>query len=82
MRKHNPKEINLEIKDIEIWENANYEGFDISWISTIGFGKYRIYRKTGTDEWCADSETMDINEDKSFIKELMRLFIEKIIINY
>lgn len=31
-----------------------------------------------SDKWCAESEHMDNNEDKSFIKELMKMFIESL----
>lgn len=67
-----------------------YVGFIICWSSDIGFGEYTIKRPAleydkdfyndcdAEEEWIADSEHTDINEDKEFIKELMRLFIEKL----
>lgn len=78
MRRHKVNEINLAIDEISPYSNSNYEGFVIRWVSDIGFGEYTIFKKRGTNEWCADAETMDTNEDKDFIKELMRLFIEQI----
>ena len=72
--------INLDAYEIEPFANSEYTGISIKWDSDIGFGEYTIYKSIDSDEWCAHSECMDINEDKSFITELMRLFIEKIII--
>lgn len=77
MRRHAIKDINLELTDVEFINNKGYQGMYISWQSGIGFGEYTIYKgKDGI--WKADSETMDCNEDKEFITELMRQFIEKI----
>lgn len=77
-RKHKVDEINLEITNLLPFTNDAYVGFTINWVSDIGFGEYTIYRKFDSDEWLGDSECMDINEDKDFIKELMKLFIEKL----
>lgn len=77
MRRHAIKDINLELTDVEFINNKGYQGMYISWKSGIGFGEYTIYKgKDGV--WKADSETMDCNEDKEFITELMRQFIEKL----
>lgn len=77
-RLHDVKEIHLEIDDVEVFSNEDYEGLDINWNSTIGFGEYCLYRKKGTDQWCADSEYMDRNDDKEFIMELLKLFVQKL----
>lgn len=77
-RKHAITEINLTIDEISPYSNSNYEGFVIRWASDIGFGEYTIFKKRGTNEWYADAECMDSNEDKDFIKELMRLFVEQL----
>lgn len=70
--------INLEAYDIRPFVNERGSGFVIEWDSDIGFGEYTIYKRVGSDKWCADSEHMDNNEDKDFIKELMKLFIESL----
>ena len=70
--------INLEVFDVNPFVNERGSGIVISWDSNIGFGEYTIYKRTGSDKWCGDSEHMDNNEDKDFIKELMKLFIEKL----
>lgn len=70
--------INLDAYDVRPFINERGYGFVISWDSDIGFGEYTVYKRTGSDEWCGDSEHMDNNEDKDFIKELMKLFIDKL----
>lgn len=77
-RKNDPTKINLEITSVEPFENNSWEGLCISWDSDIGFGTYTIYKKPGESELYADSEHMDSNEDKAFLQELLRLFLEKI----
>ncbi len=72
--------INLEAYDFEPFVNEKYMGVVIRWDSDIGFGEYTIYKPIDSedDKWLAQSEHMDNNEDKDFIKELMKLFIEKL----
>lgn len=79
-RKFDITNINLDAYNIEPFMNNKYTGFTIRWDSDIGFGEYVIYKSIDSDEWHADSEHMDSNEDKAFIKELMKLFIEKLVI--
>lgn len=76
---------NLEIKDlniddIEIYKNENYQGFKIYWSANIGFGIYEIYKDNSDGKWYADSECMDSNDDKSFGKMLFEAFLKKITI--
>lgn len=73
--------INLDAYEIKPFVNDRFTGLVITWDSDIGFGEYTIYKEVGSDEWYADSEHMDSNEDKDFLKELMKLFIEKIVVN-
>ena len=70
--------INLEVYDVQPFVNERSSGFVIEWSSDIGFGEYTIYKRTDSDEWRGDSEYMDNNEDKDFIRELMRLFIDQL----
>ena len=72
--------INLEVYDIRPFVNERGSGFVIEWDSDIGFGEYTIYKRADSDEWRGDSEHMDSNTDKDFIKELMKLFIDKLYI--
>lgn len=81
MRKHPVNTINLEIVGFHSFYRSDEDnGFVIEWDSDIGFGQYTIYKTP--DGFAADSEHMDSNEDKDFIKELMRLFIEDLKIDY
>ena len=73
--------INLDAYEIKPFVNDRFTGIVIRWDSDIGFGEYTIYKEVGSDEWYADSEHMDSNEDKDFLKELMKQFVEKIIVN-
>lgn len=70
--------INLEVFDVNPFVNERGSGIVISWDSNIGFGEYTIYKRVDSDEWHADSEHMDNNEDKAFLKELLKLFVEKL----
>ena len=72
--------INLDAYEFKPFINEKYTGFVIRWDSNIGFGEYIVYKHVGADDdkWYANSEHMDNNKDKSFIKELMKLFIEKL----
>lgn len=70
--------VNLDAYEFEPFANEKYTGITIRWNSDIGFGEYTIYKSVDSDEWRAESEHMDNNDDKSFIKELMKLFIEKL----
>ena len=72
--------INLDAYEFEPFMNEKYTGVVIRWDSDIGFGEYTIYKPVDSedDKWFAQSEHMDNNEDKDFIKELMKLFIEKL----
>lgn len=72
--------INLDAYEFEPFVNEKYTGFVIRWSSDIGFGEYTIYKAVDSDDdkWYADAETMDNNEDKDFIRELMKQFIDKL----
>lgn len=78
MRKHDVNEINLKIEDLIPFVNEDFFGFVVEWTSNIGWGEYTIYKNKDSNQWFANSEYMDNNEDKDFIKKLMELFIEKL----
>lgn len=74
-KKFKASEINLKIDRVIPCVGALL----IEWSSDIGFGEYAIYQcKDNPNQWRADSEHMDTNEDKEFIRELMKLFIEQL----
>ena len=74
----------LEITDMVGIEN----GFVIRWASPeIGFGEYAIYAKANRNDFGfaedevlieGDSECMDANEDKTFLKTLFEKLLERI----
>jgi hypothetical protein len=79
MRKHDVNKINLQISSLEViqWKpDVHYGCLKIKWESDIGFGEYIIrIKEDGKLE--GDSETMDSNEDKEFIKKLLELLVDK-----
>ena len=77
-RRFDIDKINLDIHEVEPFTNEAYSGFVITWHSDIGFGEYTLYKTVGSAEWKADSEHMDNNEDKAFLRELLKLLAEKI----
>lgn len=74
-------EIKVQVDDINTFFNDKYVGFVIEWSGNVGFGEYTIYRSTKGSSWHADSECMDDNEDKSFLKKLFEDLIEQITID-
>jgi hypothetical protein len=76
MRKHDINKINLEITDISLLDGAVI----IEWNSGIGFGQYII--KQEGNNLVANSEAMDTNTDKAFLKKLLELLIDKIYVRY
>ncbi len=70
---------NVKIDNVEAFESAEGEGrIRISWIGDIGWGEYTLWQEEGV--WYADSECLDNNNDKEFIRKLLNKFIEQIII--
>ena len=78
MRKHNVNEINLEIEEVIPFCNTQASGVYFAWTSNIGYGDYVIRRKHGSDKWEAESEHMDSNDDKDFLKKLFKKFVEMV----
>lgn len=73
-RKHDVNKINLQIDGFEFFT----KGFKILWSSDIGFGEYAVKKENG--ELIGYSEHMDIQDDKAFIKKLLELLAEKLIV--
>jgi hypothetical protein len=84
-RRRNVNEINLQIDKIEVYPSyTTNEGkfvhdgcIRIFWSASIGFGQYDLY-KDEKGKWHGDSECMDDNEDKDFIKKLLSLMFEEL----
>ena len=74
----NRKKMTVRVDGVEPFKNEWFEGFTIYWSGNIGFGQYTIYRSNGSEEWCGDSECMDSNDDKWFIKRLLSDFVSQL----
>ena len=71
--------VEIEVVELQPFTNEKYTGFKLIWCSNIGFGEYTIYQDANNPEkWFGDSECMDGNDDKWFIKLLLENFIEKL----
>lgn len=68
----------LDSTEITPFSNKEYEGIEIKWDSNRGFGTYFIYRAKGTSNWIADSEHMDSNENKNFLRMLLQKFADEV----
>lgn len=81
--------INLKITNIDFWSPNKYNkgGMRIYWDSDIGFGTLDIVKIAGNDgedfespyeemKLNAYTETMDCNEDKSFIRKILSLIAD------
>lgn len=77
-REYNVKDMNLKVDDIIPFTNDKRKGFTIEWSSDTEFGEYRIVKSKYDDKWCGESGFRDTNDNKEFISELMRLFIDQL----
>ena len=78
MRKKPVSEYELKLDKVEPFANSKYSGVVLEWSGNIGWGEYTIYRNYDSDEWFAESECMDRGEDKDFLRELLKQFVDKI----
>lgn len=74
------KDAKIILDEILPFSNEQYEGVILRWYGDIGFGEYTIHRAKGETKWKADSEHMDSEEDKSFLKELLRQMTNMLVI--
>lgn len=75
-RKNNPSDIHLQIESLRAFQNDQFSGLVVEWSSDIGFGQYTLYNPKDSSVWYADSECMDSDEDRAFIKELFKLIAD------
>ena len=78
MKNLKKNEIKIHVDTIEPFINEQYIGFKIIWSGNIGWGEYTIYHAVNDNQWYADSECMDTNEDKKFLNELLKDFMNQI----
>lgn len=79
-RKNNIEDIHLELISAEPFNNDRFSGVCLSWQSDIGFGQYEIYKAKDSNQWVADTETMDFGEDKDFGRKLLQLWMDEVVI--
>lgn len=79
-------EEDIFIGDVEVepFVNDQHSGIIIYWdCPGTGFGEYTIYKEDNSlNVWTGDSEYMDNNNNKSFLKKLMSAWIDQIDINH
>lgn len=73
----NFEDLELEIIEIEPFSGPIHKGIIIKWDSNIGFGEYTLFRDKRDGTLFADSESMDKDEDKSFLETLLMLALKK-----
>lgn len=78
MRRYDPKEIHLEVDQVDVFQNNRCEGIIIEWSSDIGYGEYQIKKDLTTNQWEANSECMDSNDDKAFLKQLLSELVKRL----
>lgn len=71
---------NLEITEIAPYENSMWSGIKIRWCANVGFGECELFRTTGSDQWCADTESMSSNDDKTFLKMLLDKLADMVVV--
>lgn len=75
------KKEEIKINNVEVESFRNSDEIDViilSWQGNIGWGEYTLYKEKDSDQWKGDSECMDSNEDKSFLKMLLDKFVENV----
>ena len=86
MRKYDVNEINLRVDQVEPFVfDEKISGVVISWSSDIGFGQYTLRTAPAIHDpndkvWLAETECMDNNEDQSFGRKLLELWMDKALV--
>ena len=75
----------IQINDVSVNNIVNTLGkteryITIGWSSNDGFGEYTMWYNPTDGKWYADSEGMDKQDNKEYLKALMNQFIEQITI--
>lgn len=68
---------NLQIDEVNCFENSRGNGVIISWSSNIGFGELTLYHRNDDNKWKADTECMCNNEDKEFIRMVLNKWVDE-----
>lgn len=77
--KKTKEEVEVTVNEINPFANDKFTGFTFRWSGNIGWGEYTIYMDAQDEtKWYGESEHMDTNNDKWFIKKLLESFIEQL----
>ena len=69
----------LTLDDVDIYVNSSGKcRIVFSWSANIGFGEYSLYYDAKAKKWEGDSECIDRDDDKEFLKALLEKFAEKV----
>ena len=68
---------NLQIDEVNCFENSRGNGVIFSWSANIGFGELTIYQGNNDSKWKADVECMCNNDDKEFIRMVLNKWVDE-----
>jgi len=68
---------NLQIDEVNCFENNRRNGVIISWSANIGFGELTLYHRNEDSKWKADTECMCKGEDKEFIRMVLNKWVDE-----
>lgn len=68
---------NLQIDEVNCFENSRGNGVIISWSANIGFGELTLYHRNEDSKWKADTECMCNNDDKEFIRMILNKWVDE-----
>lgn len=68
---------NLQIDEVNCFENSRGKGVVILWSANIGFGELTLYQRNKDSKWKADTECMCNNEDKEFIRMVLNKWVDE-----
>lgn len=76
------KELMIDDIDVEAFESplTHNDVIRIAWSGSSGWGEY-VIRKGNSGKWFADSECMDSEDNKDFIKALLAKFVDDLIVD-
>ena len=70
-------EVHVTLDSIDFFNNHGVQGMVLSWSGNIGFGEYTLW-KTADGEYMCDSEYMESEDDRWFLKNLLKQLLEKV----
>lgn len=68
---------NLQIDEVNCFENIRGKVVNISWSANIGFGELTLYQQSEDGKWKAHTECMCNNDDKEFIRMVLNKWVDE-----